>query len=434
MRFARGLRLRRRGADPAPAPRSDYLWNPADPRSFQALRESGGAVAAAPRPRAQRPVAWDAATHERLAPLEPVPGPGTARRPRRRVVVAAAACGAIAVALIVVAVAVPEEGPAGDAGPAQAGADPGAVSQAQTTAGAPADRTALPPAATTGEIEARYLQAVRDVSWKVRRQVESIFEEALRPPDASRGNWHWTRQDDRYFARPQAHSRTALQDGLDVLAAVTPPDAFAADHAVLQAHYAAALDLSQTDARTGEGRDRRAFLLAGVELQRLERISAARLSEAACTAFVGPLPFCWQPAIVPGGAYGASVNAALRELAAPRLPGDGPPPLPHMTPEEDRALAEARLEARFADLRRAQTALRVLQPPEEFRAEHAALLDALRLLAGRMVIEQDQHGAHIVATEWAAREGICLVERTLSPAFRTIAPLQLLAPERPCRR
>ena len=432
MRFARGLRLRRRGADPAP-PHSDYLWNPADPRSFQALRESGGAVAAAPRPRAQRPVAWDAATHERLAPLEPVPGAGIRRRPRRRVVAAAAACGAIAVALIVVAVAVPDDVPAGVAGPVASGADAGTASQDQTTAGAPADRTALPSAATTGEIEAQYLQAVRDVSWKVRRQLESIFEEALRPPDSSRGNWHWTRPDDRYFARPQAQSRTALQAGLDVLAAVTPPDAFAADHAVLQAHYAAALDLSQTDARTGEGRDRRAFLLAGVELQRLERISAARLSEAACTAFVGPLPFCWQPAIVPGGAYGASVNATIRELAAPRLPGDGPP-LPHMTPEEDRALAEARLAARFADLRRARTALRVLQPPEEFRAEHGVLLETLALLAGRMVIEQNQHGAHIVATEWAAREGICLVERTLSPAFRTIAPLQLLAPERPCRR
>ena len=166
----------------------------------------------------------------------------------------------------------------------------------------------------------------------------------------------------------------------------------------------------------------------------MERISAARLSEAACTAFVGPLPFCWQPATIPGGAYGASVNAAIRELAAPRLPGDGPPPLPHMTPEEDRALAEARLQARSADLRRAKTALRVLQPPQEFRAEHAALLDTLALLAGRMVIERNQHGAHVVATEWAAREGICLVERTLSPAFRTIAPLQLLAPERPCRR
>ena len=432
MRFARGLRLRRRGADPAP-PRSDYLWNPADPRSFQALRESGGAVAAAPRPRAQRPVAWDAATHERLAPLEPVPGPGTARRPRRRVVAAAAgACGAVAVALIVVSVAVPNDLPADVAGPAEAGADVGTASQAQTTAGSPADRTALPSAATTAEIEEQYLQTVRDVSWKVRGQLESIFEEGLRDPGP--GRWHWTRPDDRYFARPLAHSRTALQDGLDVLAAITPPDAFAADHAVLQAHYAAAIDLSQTDARTGEGRDRRAFLLAGVELQRLERISAARLSEAACTAFVGPLPFCWQPAIVPGGAYGASVNAAIRELAAPRLPGDGPPPLPHMTPEEDRALAEARLEARFADLRRAQTALRVLQPPEEFRAEHGVLLDALALLAGRMVIERNQHGAHIVATEWAAREGICLVERTLSPAFRTIAPLQLLAPERPCRR
>ncbi len=432
MRFARGLRLRRRGADPAP-PHSDYLWNPADPRSFQALRESGGAVAAAPRPRAQRPVAWDAATHERLAPLEPVPGPGTARRPRRRVVAAAAgACGAVAVALIVVSVAVPNDLPADVAGPAEAGADVGTASQAQTTAGSPADRTALPSAATTAEIEEQYLQTVRDVSWKVRGQLESIFEEGLRDPGP--GRWHWTRPDDRYFARPLAHSRTALQDGLDVLAAITPPDAFAADHAVLQAHYAAAIDLSQTDARTGEGRDRRAFLLAGVELQRLERISAARLSEAACTAFVGPLPFCWQPAIVPGGAYGASVNAAIRELAAPRLPGDGPPRLPHMTPEEDRALAEARLEARFADLRRARTALRILQPPEEFRAEHGVLLDALRLLAGRMVIERNQHGAHIVATEWAAREGICLVERTLSPAFRTIAPLQLLAPERPCRR
>ena len=433
MRLVRGLRLRRLGADPAP-PRSDYLWNPADPRSFQALRESGGAVAAAPRPRAQRPVARDSATDERLQPLQPAPGSGIGRGPRRRVVAVAGACGAVVVALIVVSVAAPDDVPADVAGPAASGADAGTVSGDQTTAGAPADRTALPPAATTGEIEAQYLQAVRDVSWKVRRQLESIFEEALRPPDSSRGNWHWTRPDNRYFARPLAHGRTALQDGLDVLAAVTPPDAFAADHAVLQAHYAAAIDLSQIGPRTGEGRDRRAFLLAGVDLQRLERISAARLSEAVCAAFVGPLPFCWQPATIPGGAYGASVNAAIRELAAPRLPGDGPPPLPHMTPEEDRALAEARLEARFADLRRARTTLRILRPPEEFRAEHAALLDTLALLAGRMVIERNQHGAHVVATEWAAREGICLVERTFSPAFRTIAPLQLLVPERPCRR
>ena len=347
------------------------------------------------------------------------------------VVGVAAACGVVAVALTVVSVIAPEGAPAGIAASA-AETDPGTASQDQTTAGAPADRTAPPSAATTAEIEAQYLQTVRDVSWKVRGQLESFFEEGLRY--AGPGRWHWAMQDDRVFARPLSHIRTALQDGLDAIAAITPPDAFAADHAVLRDYYAAAVDLSQIDARTGEGRDRRAFLLAGVELQRLERISAARLSKAACTAFVGPMPFCWQPATIPGGAYGASVNAVIRELAAPRLPGDGPPPLPHMTPEEDRALAEARLAARFADLRRARTTLRILQPPDEFRAEHGGLLETLALLAGRMVIEQNQHGAHIVATEWAAREGICLVERTLSPAFRTIAPLQLLAPERPCRR
>ena len=432
MRFMRGLRRRRRGNDAAPAPRSDYLWNPADARSFQALRESGGAVAAAPRPRRQRPVAWDDAAPERLDPLERVPGAGIRRVLRRRMVVGvAAACGVVAVALTMVSVIAPEGTPSGIAASA-AETDPGTASQDQTTAGAPADRTAPPSAATTGEIEAQYLQTVRDVSWKVRGQLESFFEEGLRYPGP--GRWHWARQDDRVFARPLSHIRTALQDGLDLLAAVTPPDAFAADHAVLRDYYTTAIDLSAIGPRTGEGRDRRAFLLAGVELQRLERVSAARLSEAACAAFVGPLPFCWQPAAIPGGAYGASVNAAIRELAAPRLPGDGPPPLPHMTPEEDRALAEAQLQSRLADLRRAQTTLRVLRPPDEFRAEHAVLLETLALLAGRMVIEQNQHGAHIVATEWAAREGICLVERTLSPAFRTIAPLQLLAPERPCRR
>ena len=79
MRFVRGLRRRRRGNAAAPPPRSDYLWNPADPRSFQALRESGGAVAAAPRPRRQRPVARDDATAERLEPLEPIPGAGIRR-------------------------------------------------------------------------------------------------------------------------------------------------------------------------------------------------------------------------------------------------------------------------------------------------------------------------------------------------------------------
>ena len=432
MRFMRGLRRRRRGNAAAPPPRSDYLWNPADPRSFQALRESGGAVAAAPRPRDSGRSRGTTPPLSDWIRWNRSPGRAFGGVLRRRMVVGvAAACGVVAVALTVVSVVAPEGAPAGIAASA-AETDPGTASQDQTTAGAPADRTAPPSAATTGEIEAQYLQTVRDVSWKVRGQLESFFEEGLRY--AGPGRWHWARQDDRVFARPLSHIRTALQDGLDVLAAVTPPDAFAADHAVLRDYYTTAIDLSAIGPRTGEGRDRRAFLLAGVELQRLERISAARLSEAACTAFVGPMPFCWQPATIPGGAYGASVNLAIRELAAPRLPGDGPPPLPHMTPEEDRALAEARLEARFADLRRARTTLRILQPPDEFRAEHGVLLETLALLAGRMVIEQNQHGAHIVATEWAAREGICLVERTLSPAFRTIAPLQLLAPERPCRR
>lgn len=432
MRFVRELRRRWRGSDAAPPPSSDYLWNPADPRSFQALRESGGAVAAGPRPRVQRAVARDVATPERLDLLERVRGAGIRRMLRRRMVLGvAAACGAIAVALTVVSVVAPEGAPAGVTASA-AETDPGRASPDQTTTAAPADGTTTPPAATAAEAEARYLQTVRDVSSRVRGQLESIFDEGLRY--TGRGSWHWVRRDDRVFARPLAHSGVALQYGLDALAVIMPPDRFAADHAVLRDYYTAAIDRSRIGPRTGEGRDRHAFLLTGVELQRLERISAARLSEAACQAFVGPLPFCWQPAIIPGGAYGASVNAAIRELAAPRLPGDGPPPLPHLTPEEDRALAEAHLEARSADLRRAQTTLRVLQPPQEFRAEHAALLDTLTLLAGRMAIERNQHGAHIVATEWAAREGICLVERTFSPAFRTIAPLQLLAPERPCRR
>ena len=430
MRFVRELRRRWRGNDAAPPPRSDYLWNPADPRSFQALRESGGAVAAGPRPRAQRAVARDDGAAERLDPLERVPGLGIRRVLRRRMVLGvAAACGVVAAALTVVSVIAPEGAPAGvDA----AAADPDTASPDETTAAAPADGTTAPPTATAAEAEAQYLQTVRDVSRKVRGQLKSIFEEGLRYP--GRGSWHWARRDDRVFARPLAHSGVALQYGLDALGAITPPDRFAADHAVLRDYYTEAIDRSRIGPRTGEGRDRRAFLLTGVALQRLERTSAARLSEAACTAFVGPLPFCWQPATIPGGAYGASVNAAIRELAAPRLPGDGPPPLPHLTPEEDRALAEARLAARSADLRRAQTNLRVLQPPREFQAEHAALLETLALLAGRMEIGRNQHGAHIVATEWAAREGICLVERTFSPAFRTIAPLQLLAPERPCRR
>ena len=250
MRFVRGFHLRQRGADPAP-PRSDYLWNPADPRSFQALRESGGAVVAAPRPRTQRPVSRDDATVERLQPLEPAPGSGIGRGPRRRVVAVAGACGAVVVALIVVAVAAPDDVPAGVAGPAASGADPDAVSQDQTTAGAPADRAVQTPAATAAEAEAQYLQTVRDVSWKVRGQLESIFEEGLRDPGP--GRWHWARRDDRVFARPLAHGRTALQDGLDVLAAVTPPDAFAADHAVLQAHYAAAIDLSPDRPADGRG-------------------------------------------------------------------------------------------------------------------------------------------------------------------------------------
>lgn len=430
MRFVRELRRRWRGHDAAPPPRSDYLWNPADPRSFQALRESGGAVAAGPRPRAHRAVARDDGASERLDPLERVPGLGIRRALRRRMVLGvAAACGVVAAALTVVSVVAPEGAPAGVDATA---ADADTASPDQTTAAAPADGATPPATATDAEAEAQYLQTVRDVSWKVRGQLASIFEEGLRY--TGRGSWHWARRDDRVFARPLAHSGVALQYGLDALGAITPPDRFAADHAVLQGYYAAAIDRSRIGPRTGEGRDRRAFLLTGVALQRLERTSAARLSEAACTAFVGPLPFCWQPATIPGGAYGAAVNTAIRQLAAPRLPGDGPPPLMHTTPEEDRALAEARLEARSADLRRVQTTLRVLQPPPEFRAEHAALLETLTLLAGHMEIEQNQHGAHIVATEWAAREGICLVERTFSPAFRTIAPLQLLAPERPCRR
>jgi hypothetical protein len=202
VRFVRGLRRRWRGPDAAPPPRSDYLWNPADPRSFQALRESGGAAAMTPRPRARRPAARNDAAPERLDPLEQVPGAGIRRAPRRRVVVGVvAACALVAAALIVVSVVAPEGAPAGG-GAAPAETDPDTASQDEATAAAPTDGTTAPPTVTAAEAEAQYLQTVRDVAWKVRGQLESIFAEGLRYPGP--GNWHWARRDDRAFARPIA--------------------------------------------------------------------------------------------------------------------------------------------------------------------------------------------------------------------------------------
>ena len=257
MRFARGLRLRRRGADPAP-PHSDYLWNPRRPAQLPGparVRRRGrrgapasGQTAAGRAGRRHRMSDWSRWSRS--------PRPGIRRT----------------------ATAARRGGGGRRVRGGRGGADRGVGRRAQRPTGrcrrpgrgrsgcrhgvaGPDDRRQPRP---TGRPCRRPPRPPRSRSSTYRPcgtsrgrcavSLESIFEEGLRDPDASRGRWHWTRPDDRYFARPLAHSRTALQDGLDVLAAITPPDAFAADHAVLQAHYAAAIDLSQTDARTGEGR------------------------------------------------------------------------------------------------------------------------------------------------------------------------------------
>ena len=337
-------------------------------------------------------------------------------------------------ALTVVSVIAPEGAPAGVAAPAEAGAAPGVVSPDQTTGRRPGRRNDR----AAGRRGRRGRGAVP--AGRARRLVEGARSAGVdlrggtavpRPRQLALGQAGRPRF--RAAAGAQAASRCST--GSTRSRRSRRRTSFAADHAVLQAYYAAAIDRSRIGPRTGEGRDRHAFLLAGVDLQRLERISAARLSEAACQVFVGPLPFCWQPATIPGGAYGASVNAAIRELAAPRLPGDGPPPLPHTDPRggprPGRGPARGPLRRsapRPHDPARATAAARV---PCRARGPAGDADAARRPDGNRAEPARCAHRGHGVGRAGGHLPGRADV---LPGRSRTIAPLQLLAPERPCRR
>ncbi|PZC42285.1 MAG: hypothetical protein DK306_002354 [Chloroflexi bacterium] len=420
---------------------SDYLWNPSDPRSFHALRTSGGAAlpvspASIVNPSPDRAGPEFARAGERLPLLAAAPEAGAGWFGQRRVVLRlGAVMGAVTALLILAATGALDSGTGGGREASLAGERDGATSQA-----AAADPTPVGPAGagagvvdgSTAAAEA-YLQVVRDASAAVRAGVERFEGEIRESPDSAYQSLDAVTTA-HYFAAFADWGGGTLQAGLSVLTGVEPPDALASDHAILLDYYRAGVALNAVARRAAADGERVAFRLAALDLRRLERRSAAGLSEDACVALVGPRPLCWRASDIPGGAYGLALNATIRDLAAPRWLGGGIWSLPAGTVEEDYAVAEVRLDAQLSDLTRAQTAVAVLRPPAEFAEEHARLAELLSTIAARMWVDEGISGRPVVVTRWAAAEGICLLFALSSPGFRSIAPLQLLLPERACAR
>ena len=408
---------------------TDYLWDPADPRSFQALREGGGRVPAMRLARDAVAAQEPAASSDGLESLATADGGSLEWLGRRRVALPlAAVLGGVVALVILSAVGVldSDRGSAPEVAATTTDSATEEIADVAETSDPVEAAAAVPPAPAPIPLtpaDEQYLAVVREASEAVRLQVEA-FEAALPAADAL--------TTDRYFAAFVESSRGTLRAGYDGLAAVTPPGRFVADHHAMLEYYAIAVAYNETAWLAAARSDRLRFRTATLDLQRLGNISAASLSEEACIAFAGPRPFCWRANALEGGAYGTHINRVIRELAAPRWVFEALWSLPDATIEEDTIVAAQELDARFADLARARVAAQALRPSAEFEAEHEALLEILELLAVHMWIEENAAGAPVVTTRWAAAQGICQQFRNFPAPFRAIAPLEVLIPDQVC--
>ena len=421
----------------ATTPAVGYLWNPADPRSYEARRRSGrwetpGSPAVEPA------VVWRAAREEdtRLPILPAADAAGVGRtgsfsRSRWPAAVVVGAAVAIGVAAGLGAFSSDRQTPA----TSRSATSPPAIVEERSTVD-DAGQTNIPAespvdSAPIVELSPResYLQALQTSQDRVRGAIP-VFDGFRRAsPDfvtvsVSRVG---------VFALLLDSLGSALNRSLSDLRRLEPPVEFRTDHGILTEFYAGALELNRGARGRARGSDFGGadFRIVMLEIERLELGHAVRLSRDACLVLIdGAL--CPFPGAAPAGEYGASLNIAVRELAALRSATSPELPFPAQSEEDDLAVARTRIDWQLSDLVAAHARIAALQPPAEFVLEHAALLEVVAGAASHLLVQRERLGHTQIGARLVVPNTICLQESRFGARFRRLAPIALLPQELLC--
>ena len=420
----------------AATPVVGYLWNPADPRSYEARRRSGrwetpGSPAAEPA------VVWRASRDEetRLPILPAVDSAGVGRtgsfgRSRWPAVVVVGAAAAIGVAAGLGAFSSDGQTTA----ISRNVTSPPAVAEERSTVD-DVGQTNIPAespvdGALIVELSPResYLQAVQTSQDRVRGAIP-VFD------GSRRANPNFvTASVSRVgvIAVLLDSVGSALNRSLIDLRRLEPPVELRTDHAILMEFYAGALELN----RGARGRARESdfggadFRIAMLEIARLELAHAVRLSRDACLVLIDDA-LCAFAEAAPAGEYGASLNTAVRELAALRSAASPELPFPQ-SEADDLAVARTRIDWQRSDLAAAHASVAALRPPAEFASEHAALLEVLAGAASHLEVQRERLGDSRIGARLLVPNTICLQESRFASGFRRLAPIALLPQELLC--
>jgi len=192
----------------------------------------------------------------------------------------------------------------------------------------------------------------------------------------------------------EAGAGTTFDPVLEGLEKLEPPERFAADHETFVDGVRAMVAVDQGIGAAAADEDIVGFELGNVDLFLAEIALRLELSDEACRFVSALREFCEPENELPGGEYGADLNAVMRTFAAEFSPrsgvlNEGPGGVfavltfvPRYTTEELAELYGAVEADTMAALADASSAVDDLEPPGEFKADHEILQSWLEETSG----------------------------------------------------
>ena len=158
---------------------------------------------------------------------------------------------------------------------------------------------------------------------------------------------------------------------------IDPPLAYEADHARLVSLHEELVEIDQRVRQAAVDEDFAAFAIANNDLERAGVLANQDLSPSMCRVVTRGNAPCPSAIPVPGGEYGAALNAAWRRFISLAFFTTGVAALLDLlapTPEEIAQVAETFIARRIETLEDARAALVALDPPAELADDQARLL------------------------------------------------------------
>lgn len=163
--------------------------------------------------------------------------------------------------------------------------------------------------------------------------------------------------------------------------AIEPPDSMADDHAIMLRYFEEAVRLDREIGESVERGDVAAFMIANVGLGRAAGLAVFDVHPAVCSVGFNAL-LCGGPGAVPDDEYLRGVHLTMRQLRIDFFPPNGPWSAFDLVPpasDEDLFGAVAIIGPdAIAALDNASGAIAALEPPDNLRGDHDALLAFLR--------------------------------------------------------